>query len=229
MVFCRDGVDMCGNLCRGAVPMDGVCRDAADMCPDPVVSPITATFTYAPTVGNPGGANPSLGTLTELLDVPPGVVGVELNKGIYAVVSDVQGGDGGPYTVDFSGLPWRLDQRDIDAAVDVDFSSAVVESWGLNMHLLAGTDPGLASTPTVVGTTSGTAPAAAVVSGVNAGTDFASYIPQTRSSGTSTSAELWFQHTVGPVSVTVTDGSGNMLTLTAPARIDSWLRPPSGP
>ena len=87
----------------------------------------------------------------------------------------------------------------------------------------------MASTPTVAGTTSGAAPVGAVVSGVAAGTDFASYIPQVRSDGTNTAQTLEFTHTMGAGTVTVSDGSGNTLVLSAPLRTDSWQRPGNAP
>lgn len=225
-MFCRNGIDMCGALCRDGVAVDDICRDAAVVCAS--VTPITAVFTYAPTVQNLGGADPNAGTLDELLDVPAGATGTGLNKGIYAVVSDVQGGDGGPYTVDFGGLPWEFEQENLTAGAAINFSSSIAQSWGLNQHLFPVTGAGLSTVPTVVGTTTGAAPAAAVVSGVMPGTDFASYIPQVRSSGTNTDQTLEFRHRIGAGTVTITDSSGNSAVISAPFRFDSWQRPAGG-
>lgn len=65
---------------------------------------ITARLSIAPTQGNPGAPDPNAGTFAELLNVsdPPDAAAYE--KSLYVVVHDIEGGDGGPYTVDFSNV-----------------------------------------------------------------------------------------------------------------------------
>lgn len=220
MPICRAGQDTV-DPCRGGSTVTSVCRGGEEL----LLAPITATFTYAPTTANLGGADPTSGTLTELDDAPgAGAPSGGLNKGLYAVVSGITGGDGGPYTVNFAGLSWQIDEEAGFTQID-----NIALHWAANQNLL-----GVAATPNqlvaVAGSMhSGLAPIGASVPGVVASTGYAMFTAQIRAGNDPTPAfggAYEFVHSMGAGTVTVTDGSGNSATITAPAITDEWFATP---
>lgn len=183
-----------------------------------VAVPLAATLTFAPSAANLGGADPAAGTLSELLDVSwqaLGGVPDGLNKALYLVVSGITGGIG-PYTVDFSGVEWSI-------TTDVTLAKGVEVFWGLNQHLVPITGAGNQSIAVGLTGQAGTAPAAAVVTGLTSA-DFASFAPRLRvpillPRG---ATPILFTHGYAAGTVTVTDAASNTLVLTVPAYTDDW-------
>ena len=70
--------------------------------------PITATFTYAPSVDNPGAMDPNTGTFTQLLHVTNPSNTSSISKRLACVIHNINGGDGGPYSVDFDNVNYTI-------------------------------------------------------------------------------------------------------------------------
>ena len=184
----------------------------------PVASALSATMTFAPTVANPGGADPNAGAELELLDViwqATGGVPDGLNKALYLVVSGIAGGTG-PYTVDFSGVQWSMTPDNLTLVGAEVF-------WGLNQNVVPLTGTGNQSIAPISAGVSGTAPAAAVVTGLTSA-DFASFAPRLNVPTLPPLANtpILFAHTYASGTVTVTDSASNTLVLTVPAYFDDW-------
>lgn len=164
-------------------------------------SVIAAQITCAPSVNNPGGADPNTGTFTQLLDSPQTGLPPGGNKALLLSVHNITGGTG-PYTVDFTQVQWSI-------TYDAPYSYDVEVFWGLNMNFVSLTGSGGNS---VAGGTGITQPSGsplnsgAIVSGVGA-SDYASFGPRLTVPTVPYTPFSFSHQTVGGI-VTVTDSLG---------------------
>ena len=166
--------------------------------------PLAATVTYAPSVANPGLPDPTIGSFTELLHVNPPASVTGLEKQVYISVHDISGGDGGPYSVDFSGITYS------------------VSAMGCFSQLATGADIGWGRDGSILTTNagqpiSGSFPVTAVVTGVNgSGASHAFCFATVQLASVPGNFTPFTHRYTGTNTVTITDGSSNSLVLTLP-------------
>ena len=163
---------------------------------------ITATLTYAPSVDNPGVMDPDLGTFTELLIVVNPVDVTSISKRLSVVLHDIDGGDGGPYSVDFSNVNYHISSFHCGF---IGFVNGVDLRWYVSSF-------GAAQAANQSNT--GTFPGTATVTGV-LNSDYAWCGATAVWSAIPTHSAI-VRHTFSG-NVTVSDGSGNSLVIDLPA------------
>lgn len=168
------------------------------------IGPITASLTYSPSQANPGQPDPTAGIFTQLLHVlDPGSV-TEIEKQCRVVITNIAGGDGGPYTVNFDNVSYGA------SAVNLGFGHTAVNVdlyWGANYNGWHGS-PNAATQPF-----NGSYPSSAIATGVTS-TGWAAAGATIKWSGVP-NANHYVSHTYSG-SVTIADGSGTSLTITLP-------------
>lgn len=186
---------------------------------DAAAPAITASISYAPSPGNLGGPDPATGTFAGLLDVGGGAVPSGGNKGLYLVVSGISGGVG-PYTVDFEGVQWQIQDDYSGPGTYVD---EIEVFWGKNLGVVSNTGTGNLSLTGNPGGVFGTAPAAASVPAVS-GSDYAAFVPRGTilQSGNAALLPVNLFHSYSAGSVVITDSASNSVTVPVPAYSDDW-------
>lgn len=189
-----------------------------------VATAITAEAVYAPSVDFPDG------TFTELLDVAStDVASGGANKGLALIIRNISGGDGGPYTVDFSQVDWIVQE-------DGTSMDRVEVNWGKNtLPILL--NPVAAQQATVNGPSSppgaglsGGNHAGAIVANVTA-SDWAGIRPTAVLTTAPPNGLLPYFIGCGYPNnvVVVSDGSGNSMNINVSAHSDLYSITGTGP
>jgi hypothetical protein len=228
-LLCVDGIlldDAQDSVCIGGVAVSAVCIGGNIVWERANASAITAEITCAPSPDNPGGADPSTGSLTGLEDTFESEIPDGGNKALLLSVHSITGGTG-PYTVDFTEVQWFISYD--NPAV---YGAEVF--WGLNMNIVPLTGAGSNS---VSGSSGITQPPlgspvnpGAIVTGVGAG-DFAAFGPRLTVPSVPFTP-FFFSHNYNGVPasvVTITDSLGASVQIQIPTCGDTWtVQPDAG-
>lgn len=186
-------------------------------------SVISATINVAPSFSNPGGADPSAGTNTSLIDTsgdgqPSPSIG--LHKSLMLVVSNISGGTG-PYTVDFSGVSWSIGFTSTTPSLDPAWDAEVF--WDANVNVVDVNATGNQSVAGTNGTVGGATPAGSTVSGLTSA-DYAKLAPRLTVPIAPNAAILpvTVTHQYLGGSIVITDSLGATETINFPSFNDSW-------
>ena len=166
MVWCRDGVDMCGSICRNGVPVGNICYDGQEMCGVALLEGFSTSYpTLIQDIQAPNlfdaNAQIRIGFETGLVGgaapCDPGVLHVR-NGGIDTLVNRTGapddlctiGGSTAPSGPVGSYIGSLLNDADIDG-IAIDFVSAT----DLDQDTFAGGPIAAQSTPPPTGTAEG--------------------------------------------------------------------------